>query len=288
MSEITQLGYVGFRVSDLERWRNFSTKVLGMTMAETYPDGGFASAMDRHKYRFLFEAGPEDDLCLLGFETETTDDLECVVERLQLAGVAVERGKAADLDRREVGGLVRFREPGGLLCELVCDPPILPTAVHLPKIPGGFVADDMGFGHCAIRADDVDESQRFFCDLLGFKPSDRISLKAKGYDVDVRFLHINRRHHSIALGLGLPKHIHHFMLQLKTLDDVGKALDRALRFGCKLQKQLGRHPNDKMVTFYAETPSGFEVEIGYGGREITADWQYHEYDTISDWGHGFS
>ncbi len=41
-----------------------------------------------------------------------------------------------------------------------------------------------------------------------------------------------------------------------------------------LATTLGRHTNDHMVSFYAFTPSGFQLEYGWGGRKIDdADWQ---------------
>jgi biphenyl-2,3-diol 1,2-dioxygenase len=41
-----------------------------------------------------------------------------------------------------------------------------------------------------------------------------------------------------------------------------------------------------MVSFYAHTPSGFQFEYGWGGREVDdARWQPTEYDHISEWGH---
>ena len=29
---------------------------------------------------------------------------------------------------------------------------------------------------------------------------------------------------------------------------------------------LGTHTNDRMTSFYVRTPSGFEIEYGFGGR----------------------
>jgi hypothetical protein len=41
-----------------------------------------------------------------------------------------------------------------------------------------------------------------------------------------------------------------------------------------------------MFSFYAKTPSGFQFEFGYGGREVNdADWEPTTYDRISEWGH---
>jgi hypothetical protein len=49
---------------------------------------------------------------------------------------------------------------------------------------------------------------------------------------------------------------------------------------------LGRHTNDLMYSFYLVTPSGFNLEFGYGGRSVDdATWQIAHYDAASIWGH---
>jgi hypothetical protein len=41
-----------------------------------------------------------------------------------------------------------------------------------------------------------------------------------------------------------------------------------------------------MFSFYAKTPSGFQFELGWGGREVDdATWEPTTYDRISEWGH---
>ena len=52
------------------------------------------------------------------------------------------------------------------------------------------------------------------------------------------------------------------------LDDVGQAYDLALGEEGRIATTLGRHSNDFMTSFYANTPSGFFVEYGWGGRSI--------------------
>jgi hypothetical protein len=51
--------------------------------------------------------------------------------------------------------------------------------------------------------------------------------------------------------------------------------------------EIGRHPNDRMLSFYAMTPSGTNVEFGTDGLEIRDDsrWEVKTYDAISAWGH---
>jgi hypothetical protein len=76
------------------------------------------------------------------------------------------------------------------------------------------------------------------------------------------------------------------MLEARSIDDVGLAFDRTLRSGAKIIQTLGRHPNDRMFSFYAKTPSGFQFEFGWGGRIVDDSvWEPTTYDCISEWGH---
>jgi hypothetical protein len=80
--------------------------------------------------------------------------------------------------------------------------------------------------------------------------------------------------------------VHHFLLEVEHVDDVGRCFDRALRSKVPIAQTLGKHPNDHMFSFYALTPSGFQFEFGHGGVIVDdADWQTAVYDRISDWGH---
>jgi extradiol dioxygenase len=45
-----------------------------------------------------------------------------------------------------------------------------------------------------------------------------------------------------------------------------------------IARGLGRHTNDHMVPFHLRTPSGFEVEYGWG-------WQVQHHTQGSIWGH---
>ena len=84
------------------------------------------------------------------------------------------------------------------------------------------------------------------------------------------FLHCNPRHHSIAF-VEMPharKRINHFMLQLGSMDDVGRAYDQVNDAGMQLFTTLGKHSNDHMTSFYMANPSGYGVEYGWGAREV--------------------
>jgi 3,4-dihydroxy-9,10-secoandrosta-1,3,5(10)-triene-9,17-dione 4,5-dioxygenase len=76
------------------------------------------------------------------------------------------------------------------------------------------------------------------------------------------------------------------MIEVASLDDVGRAMDRCARRGAPASATLGRHANDLMVSFYVRTPGGFDIEYGTDGRLVDdATWVSQETTAISLWGH---
>lgn len=153
-------------------------------------------------------------------------------------------------------------------------------------VRSGFVADEQGLGHVVVVSKNDEELQDFYSNMLGLKLSDYIRCEYFGHKIDVTFMHANTRHHSLAFGGGREKRIHHFMVQARAMDEVGLCYDRFLFSGGKVHQTLGRHPNDKMFSFYGYTPSGFHFEFGYGGVEIDDDtWEPTTHGIVSEWGH---
>jgi len=154
----------------------------------------------------------------------------------------------------------------------------------------GFVTGDLGAGHLVAVVDDQEASLRFYRDLLGLRISDYILREMGGRATRTAFLHANGRHHSIAFSnTGRPagaKRLNHFMLQVKSLNDVGETYDLVHARGIPLRTTLGRHTNDHMVSFYMISPSGFGVEYGWGAREVDdTTWQVQTHRSGNIWGH---
>jgi hypothetical protein len=99
-------------------------------------------------------------------------------------------------------------------------------------------------------------------------------------------MHVNARHHSLALLEADAVGLHHLMIEAVSIDDLGRAYDAAIERGV-VRVTLGRHTNDHMMSFYASSPSGFMVEVGWGGRSIDdATWKVEEMvHGPSIWGH---
>jgi len=101
----------------------------------------------------------------------------------------------------------------------------------------------------------------------------------------------NARHHSLAIcEFPVPSGCVHAMVEVDSMTEVGRAHDRQQAHGVDLSATLGQHLNDKMISFYMKTPSGFDLEYGYDGLQVD-NWEEHcafEFSRVSLWGHDFS
>lgn len=282
--EILSLGYVGIDAPDLDAWRSFAHGVMGARAVDAVaPDGrpALRLRLDDRVQRMLVTRADAGPGTFLGFEVANDDALREAEARLQGAGIAVNRGTAGEAAFRGVAGLLRLHDPVGQPIELfhglaADDAPFLPA-----RPMGGFCTGPLGFGHAVLMTSDFDRSRAFYVDLLGFRVSDHISVPNRRV-----FLHVNPRHHSLALAEMPACGIAHLMVEVNEFDDLGRALDIVQR-ECPdaITSGLGRHSNDFMTSFYVRTPSGFPLEYGWGGRLIGPDWQPVELFGPSLWGH---
>jgi 2,3-dihydroxybiphenyl 1,2-dioxygenase len=285
MSSVKQLGYLVFEVSDLEAWQDFGTKILGLQVVDPRGDAGFSLRMDGYRQRFFVEHGPADDLAAIGWEVEGPAELEAFAKRFRDGGHEVTQGSATEAAGRNVEALIRVNDPAGNPNEIFYGPKKASEPFVSDVVRSGFVADAQGFGHVVVAAKDQDEHEAFYANMFGLKLSDYIRCEYFGHKIDVTFMHANSRHHSLAFGGGQLKRIHHFMVQSNSVDEVGMCYDRFLFSGGMVHQTLGRHPNDKMFSFYGYTPSGFHFEFGSGAIEIGEGWESTTHGKVSEWGH---
>lgn len=285
---VASLAYAGFSVKDPDAWDAFATGVLGLMAAE--PAGRARRyRLDDLEWRFAVHEGEADDVAYLGFEVAGPADLEDLRARLSGAGIEAVEGDADLRAQRGVLGLISCLDPDGLRIEIFYGPTLRTEApFRSPAGVAGFVTGDQGLGHVVLSTRDMAAARRFYVDLLGFRLSDIIRMQpAPQFSFEMEFFHCNPRHHTLALiPAPMPRRLHHFMLQVPTLDAVGFALERAEAAGAPITSSLGRHTNDHMVSFYARTPGGFEVEYGFGALEVDeATWRVGRHDKPSSWGH---
>ena len=283
MGTAAKLGYLGLEVRDLGAWRRFARDLLGLEICAPRPDGALPLRMDGHAHRFLLHEGPADDIAYVGWELRDRAELDDLAGQLERSRVSVRTGSAAEIAARGVEAMLWFEDPNGIRTELFHGPVLVSAAFVSDRMPSGYRTGDQGMGHILVNARNSNETERFYRDVLGFTLSDYVESER----LHAVFLHVNPRHHSLAFAeLPLKKRLHHVMLEVSSIDDVGVAFDRCQEQGVPLQRTIGRHQNDRMVSFYGYTPSGFCFEIGWGGRAVDdRNWEVRVYPDASDWGH---
>ena len=197
-------------------------------------------------------------------------------------------GSRDDAAQRRVVGLVRCVDPSGIQTEIFYGHAVDSRPYQPSRVGSGFKTAGQGLGHILAHTPDLDASVRFYRDLLGFRVSDFTTLATPGGPLRLAFLHCNSRHHSIAfIGAPGPKRLNHIMFESNALMDVGIGRDACMAHDIPIAIDLGCHMNDRMVSFYLASPSGFALEYGWGAREIDdAAWQIEYYDSVdSIWGH---
>jgi 2,3-dihydroxybiphenyl 1,2-dioxygenase len=279
--QLQSLGYVGIRTKQLEQWATYGTRFLGMQLVDQ-SRGTLALRMDDRKQRVVINADDGEGLGFYGWEVADAAALDALAAHLEKCGVRLARGSRALADERRVKDLIVFSDPVGNRLEAFHGAQIATEPFKPGRSISGFRTGPLGIGHAVLTTERLDEVLPFYTDILGFRLSDYILRPFKAY-----FFHVNPRHHSLAFIDTGKNGVHHLMVELCYLDDVGQAYDLAQRQPESIGTTLGRHTNDEMTSFYSISPSRFMVEYGWGGRSIDPDnWTPQQRtDGPSLWGH---
>lgn len=292
MSEIRALSYFVAQIDDLQKWREYAENVLGM-MTNEAPGGGLYIKMDDRPQRMLVLQGEPDCYLASGWSLASKKAFDALVARLESLDVEYRREDHIFCLQRGVNEAVVVHDPCGNRHELTwgylsdCAPFVSPQGVPC------FLTGDMGLGHTVLPAPDFEACAAFYQDVLGFEMTDIFNFRPApdAPPIRIHFMHCgNSRHHSLAIAeYDVPSKCVHVMVEVDSMTEVGRAHDRRIANGVALSATLGQHLNDRMTSFYMKTPSGFDLEYGWGGLQV--DWDHHtafEFTKVSIWGHDFS
>jgi 3,4-dihydroxy-9,10-secoandrosta-1,3,5(10)-triene-9,17-dione 4,5-dioxygenase len=290
MSDLKSLGYVKVQTADMPRWRQFAFEVLGFAEGKGPDPGALYLRMDEREARIIVVPGDVDRIVTAGWEVRDRAALQRVKSALGSAGVPFKELSLAEADARRVEEVIAFDDPAGNSCE-VFHGPVLDHSPIVTPFGARFVTGSQGLGHVVLPAMDTAGLFDFYTETLGFRSRGafRIPAPPEFGPIRVRFLGINERHHSLAICPAMTLRdpgVIHLMVEVDTLDAVGQALDRVARDGFLLSSTLGRHTNDKMVSFYVRAPGDWDIEFGTEGMRVDEDhYTAEEITADSYWGH---
>jgi 3,4-dihydroxy-9,10-secoandrosta-1,3,5(10)-triene-9,17-dione 4,5-dioxygenase len=280
------IAYLGLDVPDLAAWRRFAAEVVGFQVLDVAPDADttvLRCKADERQWRVALHGADRAGIRYVGFDALDEEGFTRAVAHLEATGTACTSGTADEVASRAVRDFVWCTDPTGVRIEICWGPTIdggFVSPVGVPRFVGG----PLGFGHYVLLTDDLDASMAFYTRVLGFRLTDYVLL---GPGMSVQFLRCTARHHSVALtAVGPIRGVHHVAFEVDGIDQVGYALERATKAGVPITATLGRHKNDRMLSFYMRSPAGFEVEIGCDGRLVDdATWVVNHFTGGDEWGH---
>jgi 3,4-dihydroxy-9,10-secoandrosta-1,3,5(10)-triene-9,17-dione 4,5-dioxygenase len=299
MIDIRSLGYIVIQSTDLGKWQEYAADVLGMMIAPSSDASHLHIKIDDRPFRFEILKGDKDTYMLAGWELANQEAFEQAKQALDKAKVKYQQVDNATVKRRAVSDAIVFSDPSGNKLELFYGGGLDYAPFASPLGVSGFVTGDdgnLGLGHVVLAAEKMDATYKFYKELLGFGDSDAMQVpNPDGSASPIQFMHCaNPRHHSLAL-YGVPNAMFpagcvHAMVEVSTVDEVGLCLDRVQQRNIHIFSTLGRHTNDRMLSFYMMTPTGFALEYGCQGR--TMDWNTFTPTTTTGrgslWGHEFN
>lgn len=135
-------------------------------------------------------------------------------------------------------------------------------------------------GHLVLMVRDLEQSTRFYTEVMGLKVSDRIADQ-------MVFLRAGEDHHDLALSRlpedsaerdDLPRYtrpgLEHFSYYVESLDEMKRAVDVARSHGVVIERGIGQHGPGGNWFLVFKDPDGNNVEIYTEMERIATDTEH--------------
>ncbi|MER6899565.1 VOC family protein, partial [Amycolatopsis sp. NPDC000740] len=172
---IRSLGYLRIEATDMDAWRVYGLKVLGMVEGSGTDPNALYLRMDDFPARLVIVPGEKDRLAVAGWEAANAAELDEVRTRLDAASVPYKEGTPDELADRRVAEMISFTDPSGNTLEVFHGVALQHRRVVSPY-GHRFVTGEQGLGHVVLSTHDDEAALRFYRDVLGFRLRDSMRL----------------------------------------------------------------------------------------------------------------
>jgi len=248
MSDIRVSGIRGIdlAVRDLSDSVEFYSRLWGLEEVSAERGTVYLRATGREHHALTLHQGSKIEL--LGVNFAAPDKTTVDALHAKAVGFGVDVLDAPRALSAVGGGGYGFsvNNPDGLRQIISCD-----VVSHDDVIEDGWRPNK--FSHVVLRSTNAVGMEHFFCDLLGFKISD----KTDGID----FLRCTADHHSVAIGKIAGPGLHHVAFELPDFDGLMGASGRLKMNGFPVEWGVGRHagPGNNIFSFFVD-PNGVALE----------------------------
>lgn len=241
---VSKLGYVGFDTPDLDRLVDYYTNILDFVLVDSTADTAYLTTSFDHHSVVVHKTETTAARSFVGYEL--WEDLDFAVDRLQAAGIEVDR--RSDY-ASSVPDVLVVSEPGTGI------PLHLYSVQSTSGVEGYTQLRPTKLGHVAAFVPELDPLQSFYQDLLGFRWSDTIG------DFFV-FLRCNSDHHAANFMASTKKRgMHHIAYEMRDLNHLQTMLDHLGKEGYQLDWGPGRHGPGHNIFTYHQDPDGNMIEL---------------------------
>jgi 2,3-dihydroxy-p-cumate/2,3-dihydroxybenzoate 3,4-dioxygenase len=276
-----KLGYLALNVSDLDRSVAFYRDHVGLELVARAGSTAFLRCSGQHHELALFaDPSTQPGIKRIAFELESAAELDRAQQALAALDVLVEPVPAAECAALHVQRAIRYRVPDSEL------PFELYVAMEQPATP--FVPTVAQFdrlGHIVLQVKNWQTSVDWLMENANFKASDHV----EGWFTFLRCFP-NPYHHSLGIGRSDRTHLHHFCFLVKTVDDIGRAINRCKRANVPISFGPGRHVASTSIFLYFDDPDGMTLEYSFGMEtfaEVGPRPPRHlepKLETVDEWG----
>lgn len=271
---VMRLGYVHVKVTDLDEAKRHYQDIVGLYPTLEVDGKTYYKGWDEWDHHSLVLEEGGVGVVKLGMKVQRAEDLEVFEKRAQSFGATTARMSKGE--NYGVSDGVRFNLPTGHILELYhgMEAVGLDVGTHNPD---AFPTHLVGIGapaldHGLFVGDDMEGTERFFIDVLGFYASERMLASwDEGAPLIATWLTAGNKVHDIAFLKGPDAKLHHVAFQLKDWNAVTAAADLLVHTGTPIDLAPTRHGITRGETTYFYDPSGNRNETFAGGYFMYPD-----------------
>lgn len=243
------LQFARMAVPDIDATIDFYREHVGLDLVDREPTRATLRAdVEHHCLELLADPSLEAaNVMAIGFNVEDDEVLDDLAHRLGKSGYAT-----FDLDARLKGlcsNGFAVNDPNGLTIELFTEFQVFAEPPLIELRPLDIV-------HPFISSDRYEASLAFYCDTLGFLPSDYIADQTAFLRTEDRY------HHSFAVRRDKRFYVAHLCFRMKSFDHVMRGRARALYKKVPIASDLVNHSASRSLAFYMHDPRhGPRIEL---------------------------